>query len=107
MKELKAGVEQEEAKKMGYAEYNVSKKLRDTLRKKNKKSEEVVKKLKIVLKNGWEGKKTMEKLASGATDSGSSSSTSSDDDKKEDDDKKKDEDKDKKKKDKKKKSKKK
>ena len=96
MKELKAGVEQEEAKKMGYAEYNVYKKLRDTFRKKNKKSDEVLKKLKTIMKNGWEGKKTMEKLAAG--DTSSSTQTSDHDDKKDEDDEKKEKkDKDKKK----------
>ena len=87
MKELKSGVEQEDAKKMGYAEYNVFKKLRDLLRKKNKKSEETIKKLKIIMKNGWDGKKTMEKLASDNKGS-SDSSDSKDDDKKEDEKKK-------------------
>ena len=105
MKELKSSVEQEDAKKMGYAEYNVFKKLRDLLRKKNKKSEEVMKKLKIIMKNGWEGKATMDKLAEG--EGGSTKGDDSDGDKKKekDSDKKKGkkDKKDKKKKDKKKK----
>ena len=88
MKELKSGVEQEDAKKMGYAEYNVFKKLRDLLRKKNKKSEEAIKKLKIIMKNGWDGKKTMEKLASDNKGSVDSSEGKNDDDKKEDEKKK-------------------
>ena len=55
-------VEQDDAKKMGYAEYNVFKKLRAEFRKRGKKSDEIFRKLKILLKNGWEGKKTLEKL---------------------------------------------
>ena len=94
MKELKSGVEQEDAKKMGYAEYNVYKKLRDSLRKKNKKSEEITKKLKIILKNGWDGKKTMDNLAKGASGSDSGSSSSSSDDHSDDEDEKKKEKKD-------------
>ena len=62
MKELKQMVEQDDAKKMGYAEYNVFKKLRAEFRKRGKKSDEIFRKLKILLKNGWEGKKTLEKL---------------------------------------------
>ena len=51
-KELKQMVEQDEAKKMGYGEYNVYKKLRTTLRRRGKHSDEVAKKLKTVMKNG-------------------------------------------------------
>ena len=66
MKELKQMVEQDDAKKMGYAEYNVFKKLRAEFRKRGKKSDEIFRKLKALLKNGWEGKKTLDKLEKGA-----------------------------------------
>ena len=56
MKELKSMVEQSDAKNMGYAEFNVFKKLRAMLRKKTKHSEQVFQNLKTLLKNGWEGK---------------------------------------------------
>lgn len=39
MKELKQMVEQDDAKKMGYAEYNVFKKLKMLFRKKSKKAD--------------------------------------------------------------------
>ena len=41
---------------MGYAEYNVYKKLRATFRKKSKHSEQVYQKLKKLVHDGWEGK---------------------------------------------------
>ena len=66
-------VEQDDAKKMGYAEYNVFKKLRAEFRKRGKKSDEIFRKLKTLLKNGWEGKKTLEKL-SGSAEAGTSAS---------------------------------
>ena len=66
MKELKQMVEQDDAKKMGYAEYNVFKKLRAEFRKRGKKSDEIFRKLKSLLKNGWEGKKTLDKLEKGS-----------------------------------------
>ena len=59
-------VEQDDAKKMGYAEYNVFKKLRAEFRKRGKKSDEIFRKLKALLKNGWEGKKTLDKLEKGS-----------------------------------------
>ena len=48
-------VEQDDAKKMGYAEYNVFKKLRALFKKKSKKADQVFAKLKTLLKNGWDG----------------------------------------------------
>ena len=89
MKELKSSVDQDDAKKMGYAEYNVFKKLRDIFRKRGKKADEIFKKLKLLLKKGWEGKKTLEKLAKGDDDGKGDDS--------DDDDKKKEKDSDKKK----------
>ena len=91
MKELKAMVDQDDAKSMGYAEFGVFKKLRLLFRKKSKHSDDVYKKLKALMKNGWTGEDK-------SSDTKGSSSSDKDDKKK--DDKKKD---DKKKKDKKKK----
>ena len=54
MKELKQMVETEQAKKMGYAEFNVCKKLRDTFRKRDAKSNRVFRELKSVV-NKQEG----------------------------------------------------
>ena len=51
MKELKQMVETDEAKKMGYGEYNVLKKLRTTLRKRDSKAGRVYKDLREVMRN--------------------------------------------------------
>ena len=52
MKELKQMVSQADAKKMGFAEYQVYQKLRKTLRKRGPKSDQVFKKCKNLVKNG-------------------------------------------------------
>uniref|UniRef100_A0A7S3I7L3 Uncharacterized protein n=1 Tax=Favella ehrenbergii TaxID=182087 RepID=A0A7S3I7L3_9SPIT len=84
MKELKSMVEQDDAKKMGYAEYNIFKKLRALFRKRGKKSDDVFKNLKTLLKDGWEGKKTLDNLAK-ASDKKDDDKDKKDDDKKDDD----------------------
>ena len=45
-------VDQADAKKMGYGEFNVYKKMRQTLRKKGAKSDQCAKKIKNLLNNG-------------------------------------------------------
>ena len=57
MNELKQMVQQADAKAMGYAEYNVFKKLRTLFRKKSKHAEHVFQQLKKLLKDGWDGHK--------------------------------------------------
>ena len=52
MKELTQMVDQADAKKMGYGEYEVFKKLRKTLKKRGPKSDQVAKKIHNLMKNG-------------------------------------------------------
>ena len=55
MKELKQLVETDDAKKMGYGEYTVLKKLKTKLRKRGKESDRIHKELKVVMKKGGKG----------------------------------------------------